>query len=115
MRKAAKMEMMTVYDFLNACEACDIDTTKLRAAVYIAERTDPKTMKFSLSYDDIAKAIGISYSAAAKFMKQMQKAGLIKSVSRGVWMWATPIFEPVRDLEQASDEIDVCFKNYCVG
>ena len=48
-----------------------------------------------------------------EFMKQMQRADMIKPVSRGVWVWTKPIFEPVGDPEQASEEIDICFKNYC--
>lgn len=108
------MKMFTVYDMLNACEACNIDTTRIRTAIYIAERTNPETMEFGLSYDEIARAVGISYSAVAKIMKQLQQSGLIESVSRGVWKWTMPMFEPVNHLDQAPETIEFRFKNYCV-
>lgn len=104
--------MLTIYDFLTACEVCGIDTIKIRTAVYIAERTNPSTMQFKLSYDEISKAMGISYSTTAKIMKQLQDADMIEPVARGVWKWVRPIFEPVKDQDLASDKLEICFKNY---
>lgn len=104
---------MTIYNLIEACDACSIDTSRLRVIVYLLEHTNPKREEVKVTYDEIAHALGVSFSVVAKTMKLLQEKEMIQSAGRGKWKWITKVLEPAE--EEEAEEFNLYLKNYFVS
>lgn len=104
---------MTIYNMIEACDACGIDTARLRIVVYLLEHSDLENGRVEKSYAEICRALGVSYSVVAKTMTLLQKAGMIQSVGKGKWKWLIKMVEPITE-EDDEENFSLYLKNYCV-
>lgn len=104
---------MTIYNMIEVCDACGIDTSRLRIVVYLLEHSDLENGSVEKSYTEISQALGVSYSVVAKTMALLKKEGMIQSVGRGKWKWLVKLVEPVTE-EDDDESFSLYVKNYCV-